>query len=301
MAIYEAALENNLKSRKGDAFAADFADRVDLVVFRAVEQERTPAQRIAERWDSLLQRRAWAQGPLGDDALRSYEQAVRRDQMMIRRKVFARDQMRKRYSKANEEAELSQLPLPSADIALNDSGMPAATLSERAKMAEAWCKHGSWQICETCNSVRPRPLQPVDLRSVRQPTIKKRLLCRRGVYVPQPEDIPKPLRHLPDEVLVALRPVEVDSGRCERAEHGYRVHTTMIRFAWAAESVGAKIQALGTYELRSKARKAYRYLAQADDSAYGNFIDKREEFLEKPCRLGAGPEAAAEAHRGARA
>ena len=73
----------------------------------------------------------------------------------------------------------------------------------------------------------------------------------------------------------------MDSGRYERAEHGYRVHTTMVRFAWAAESVGAKIQALETHELRRAARKAFRFLAQSDDSAYGNFVDKHEEFLEK--------------------
>ena len=121
----------------------------------------------------------------------------------------------------------------------------------------------------------------MDLRSVRQPTIKKCLLCQRGVYVPQPEDVPEALRNLPDEVIRALRPVEVDSGRHERAEHGYRVHTTMIRFAWAAESVGAKIQALETHDLRSTARKAFRYLVRSDDSAYGDFIDKHEEFLEK--------------------
>ena len=275
---YEAALEN-LKSRKGEAFAADFGERVDFAIYRAVEQARAPARRIAERWEGLLQRRARIQGPLKADALETYEQGVRRDRMMIQRKIFARDQMTKRYNRANEEAELARMPLPPTDIAPNDCGLPGPT-SERAKMAEAWCKHGSWQICEACGSVRPRPFQPVDLR-VRQPTIKKCLLCRRGVYVPQPEDVPEPVRNLPNEVLAALRPLEVDSGRYEKAEHGYRVHATMVRFAWAAESVGAKIRALRTHELRSKARNAFRFLAQSDDSAYGEFIDKHEEFLER--------------------
>ncbi|MCR9130909.1 MAG: hypothetical protein NXI12_15495 [Alphaproteobacteria bacterium] len=209
-AKYEDAL-NNLAGRKGEAFAADFGSRVDLAVYRAVERQRAPRKTATERWSDLLQRRVRVQGPLIDDALRAYEQAVRRDQMMVRRKVFASDCARKRYNKANEEAELAKMPLPPADVAPNDSGLPAATLSERAKMTEAWCKHGSWQICESCGSVRPRPLQPVDLRSVRQPTIKKCLLCRRGAYVPQPEDIPEQLRNLPDEAVEALRPVEVDT------------------------------------------------------------------------------------------
>ena len=279
-AKYEAALEN-LKSRRGEAFAADFGSRVDLTIYRAVERQRAPRKSVPERWSDLLQRRARAQGPLDGDALATYEKAVRRDRMMMRRKVFARDCARKRYSKANEEAELARMPLPPADVAPNDSSLPGATLSARARMAEAWCKHGSWQICEGCGSVRPRPLQPVDLRSIRQPTIKKCLLCRRGVYVPQPDDIPEPLRSLPDKALEALRPLEVDSGPFERAEHGYQVHTTMIRFAWAAESVGAKIRALETHDLRSRARKAFRFLAESDESAYGEFIDEHEEFLKK--------------------
>ena len=209
---YEAALEN-LRGRRGAVFAADFGDRVDFAIYRTLERGRTPAQRITERWGDLLERRVRAQGLLSDDSLKIYEQAVRRDKMMIRRKIFARDCAKKRYNKANEEAEVARMPLPPADVAPNDSGLPAATLSQRAKMAEAWCKRGSWQICEGCGSVRPRPFQPVDLRSVRQPTIRKCLLCRRGVYVPQPDDIPEPLRSLPNKVLEALRPLDVDSGR----------------------------------------------------------------------------------------
>ena len=63
--------------------------------------------------------------------------------------------------------------------------------------------------------------------------------------------------------------------------HGYRVHTTMIRFAWAKNSVGDKIRALETRALRKQARAAFKFLAESDDSAYGDFLDKHEEFLEK--------------------
>ena len=184
---YESALEN-LRGRKGNAFAADFAGRVDLAIYHAVERQRAPSKTVPERWADLLQRRARF---LDDEALENYEAQARRDRMMIRRKVFCPKLVGKRYSRANEEAEAALTPLPAADIAPNDSGLPAPTLTERAKMAELWCKHGSWQICESCSSMRPRPFQPVDLRSVRQPTIKKCLLCRRGVYVPQPDDIPE--------------------------------------------------------------------------------------------------------------
>lgn len=59
---YEAALVN-LKTRKGEVFAADFGSRVDLAIYRVVVREQTPAQRIADRLDRLLQRRVRAQGP----------------------------------------------------------------------------------------------------------------------------------------------------------------------------------------------------------------------------------------------
>ena len=42
-----------------------------------------------------------------------------------------------------------------------------------------------------------------------------------------------------------MRPLDMDTGRFERAPHGYRVHTVMISFAWAcAKGVPEKIDAL---------------------------------------------------------
>ncbi|CAJ1394493.1 unnamed protein product, partial [Effrenium voratum] len=59
-AKYEAALEN-LKGRKGAAFAADFDDRVGFAIYRAVEREQAPRKTVPERWSELLQRRVRAQ------------------------------------------------------------------------------------------------------------------------------------------------------------------------------------------------------------------------------------------------
>ena len=57
-----------------------------------------------------------------------------------------------------------------------------------ARMGEAWCKQGSWGMCQKCGSMQPRPLQPVDLRRVARPTISEKACtaCRHGEYVPQP-------------------------------------------------------------------------------------------------------------------
>eukprot|EP00971_Amphidinium_carterae_P281757 5593328-Amphidinium_carterae.2 len=46
------------------------------------------------------------------------------------------------------------------DMAPNDSGLPAPTAS-RADFVEKWCNLGSWAICETCNTLEPRPLHPL--------------------------------------------------------------------------------------------------------------------------------------------
>ncbi|CAJ1394360.1 unnamed protein product, partial [Effrenium voratum] len=70
-AKYEAALEN-LKSRRGEAFAADFGSRVDLTIYRAVERQQAPRKSVPERWSDLLQRRVRVQGPLDGDALATY-------------------------------------------------------------------------------------------------------------------------------------------------------------------------------------------------------------------------------------
>lgn len=72
------------------------------------------------------------------------------------------------------------------------------------------------------------------------PTIKECSLCKNKVYVPQPKDVPKPLRDLSQAVLEALRPIDIDTGNYEKVPAGYRVHTAMISFSWAEKDVQAR-------------------------------------------------------------
>ena len=78
--------------------------------------------------------------------------------------------------------------------------------------------------------------------------------------MPQPEDIPVALQRLRPRVLAALRLLDGDAGAYQRAPHGYRVHTAMIRFSWASTSVDNKIQALPKKKDRRRATKALRHL-----------------------------------------
>ena len=97
--------------------------------------------------------------------------------------------------------------------------------------------------------------------------------------MPQPEDIPVALQRLRPRVLAALRLLDVDAGVYQRASHGYRVHTAMIRFIWASTSVDNKIQALPKKKDRRRATKALRHLLTCTDSAYQTFYDFHPDFL----------------------
>ena len=60
-----------------------------------------------------------------------------------------------------------QIPIiGEGDVEPNDTGLPAATCTDRAKYAELWCKHGSWKICEGCGSMHPQKMTPMDLKRV---------------------------------------------------------------------------------------------------------------------------------------
>ena len=86
---------------------------------------------------------------------------------------------------------------------------------------------------------------------------------KRGCAVPQPADVPEPLRDLNHKVIDALRPLDIDVGEPKRAPSGYCRHATMIRFAWAEDSVEDKIAALGK-EDRKLAQRAYKFLMEEE-------------------------------------
>ena len=209
---------------------------------------------------------------------------MEKDQRLARRKIFYPERLLKRAGAEEEEEEKAAviaLGLES-QVAFNDAELPAPK-DPTAKMVEAWCKQGAWGICASCGSLCPRPLRPMDLRRAAKPTIPKSQCsaCRSGAYVPQPEDIPAALRGLKPRVVEALRPLDLDTGRFQRAQHGYRAHTAMISFAWAAKSVLEKVEALPKRKDRKKAKKALDHLLSAEESSYRTFIKEHEAFLRK--------------------
>ena len=189
----------------------------------------------------------------------------------------------KTIEKRRSAAEEALAAEPEGARAANDAMLPAAQRTDLARMTEAFCRHGSWTSCAQCGLLRHKPFQAMDISREPPAEIKKCANClsKSPQYVPQPEDVPEPLRGLTPSIVKALRPLDVDAGTYKRASQGYREHTSMMRFAWAEDSVQEKIAELKGRKHRKKARKAYRYLIEAEGSAYKDFVSKHEEYLVK--------------------
>ena len=246
----------------------------DLALRRVPQEHRvmlhekaTQQKAVPKTWTQLLLKRKRTRA-LSPGRTRKYTRKVKADRAKVRQKFFTRNGL--------------TCPEPD-DIAENDAGLPAPILTERGKMVERWCKEGSWAMCEECGSMNPRRMEPIDCRRVAKPLIPKRQCrnCLGGkVHIPTREDIPEPLRDLADEVIDALRPLDVDVGPYRRAPYGYRTHTSMIRFSWREKGVETSIRDLPEPS-RSVAEKAYEYLTNCKESAYRRFVAKHAKFLAK--------------------
>ena len=239
---------------------------------------------LQDPWAACLQERKSVGSILKPKAREHYAAEVKRDRRVARRKVFFPEKMRARATEAEEAAEMEHVKAVGhvEDLAANDTGLPSPKCSI-PRLVEAWCKQGSWGVCEKCHSLCPRPLRPMDARRIAKPVIPSAqcTACQKGEHVPQPEDVPPPLRGLKPKVLEALRPLEIDTGVADRAPFGYRVHTAMICFAWEPVSVEYKIAHLEKRKDRRAAEAAYLHLMGSTVSAYRTFIERHEDFLKK--------------------
>ena len=239
---------------------------------------------LESAWPALLEHRRLARAPLDEDERAEYDAAVRKDRRQVRRKVLCPDYKGRHGTPAQDEKELKEVVErcgPLSDVASNDAGLPAPA-NPVARMVEQWCKRGSWAMCNSCHSMQPRPLQPVDLKKASSTSITKKVCtaCNKGEYVPQPEHIPVVLRGLKPEVIEALRPLDMDTGAEVRAPNGYRVHMSMMSFAWASTSVKSKIRALDRGD-REAAQAALDHLLACRQSEYFSFYNRHQEFLRK--------------------
>ena len=191
--------------------------------------------KIAEEWKTALASRKRAFKSLSSKEVTAYKKRRTADRSRVEKKFFLDN----------------DLPKPGPmDVAENDAGLPAAATSERARFVELFCKFGSWAICRECRSLQPRPLGPMDTRRIAaaEMTAKACKQCRSKQWVPQPGDLPEPLRKLSVKLSKTLRPLDIDVGPVKKATHGYRIHASMTRLSWSKNAVEDKIRKASRWE-----------------------------------------------------
>lgn len=249
------------------------------------EKKAGGTPRPEQGWEEALTQRKAVSRPLTRKQKEEFDAAVRRDQRVARRKLFFPEKLMARASKEVENQEkttMEELCGPIGSVAPNDTNLPRPSTAQ-GRMLEDYCKFGSRGMCEKCSSLCPRPLCPMDLRRINKPKVPANqcTACKHGEYVPQPEDVPEPLRNLKPKVLEALRPSEMDLGTFEQVPNGYRVHTAMISFAWKEVNVTTAVEALPKHKDRNAGREALVFLLESADSLYKDIVDKHMAFLAK--------------------
>ena len=185
-----------------------------------------------------------------------YKEAVAQDRAYAQKKFFPKRKRAVRhagYEWSNPMPE--EVREKVQDLLPNDTGLPAASVSPASTSLEHWCKKLSWGVCKFCASVQPNHLKETALQSTSTESLVRCKNCAKAepkqAWIPQPNDVPEPLRGLTRQELEALRPLDIDCGPAWKAEFGYYFHSAMVRFSWAETDVEDKINAL---ERRSRKR-----------------------------------------------
>lgn len=254
-------------------------DRADEMESSSIPKP-TAAERRAKSWETAKALRQSTMAEPSGALKRKYREEVVEDQRVAKRRFFSEAPRRRRARAEELEMEVD-----------NDAGLPKASHSELSQGLQRWFERGAFGSCKACQSLQARPMHERDLfqdPGAELPKSQcKRCSARRPPYVPKPEDQPEPLRGLTEEAVDALRIFEIDVGPEVRATTqyglatGYRKHVKMIRFSWAAQSVKRKIHAMTDRQARRRAKAAYEYLKDSEESCYGDFLAAHKRFLQK--------------------
>ncbi|CAE7258069.1 PIF1 [Symbiodinium sp. CCMP2592] len=278
-AIFEEAFANSALTSAPDAVRQQLRASAERPVRTGARA--TAASRMSQ--DAAL---SWRQSVVAAPTtaqLQEYREGVADDRAYARRKFFPQRDRLVRHANFRWRNPMSPDLLTQVhDLAPNDTGLPAARVSATATSLETWCKQHSWKVCSCCGSVQPRHLKEADL-SEKAPTALARCKnCSKPeaarLWVPSSDEVPIPLRGLSREVLLALRPLDIDCGPEWKADYGYFFHSTMIRLSWSESDVLDKIRALDNTS-RKKAQKAFKWLLASDDSYYSAFLVRHRRFL----------------------
>lgn len=240
----------------------------------AVRRKPAAAVDVGEldtRWQRTLDRRRALQPGRSAATKKHYRERVLADRATARRKMH-RPAMR---------------ALPGAPVS-NDNGLPAASLTERAKAFERWCLYHSWVQCDHCGHMLPRDLTEATLMKDQRANVPagRCSVCQSKRNVPVPtsvEDCPAVLRAVKPELAALLSPLVVDVGPEVRAKYntGYRQHATMVRFHWKSETVQEALDTVPDGDDRRALLAAYHHLLSDAGSSYKLFHTEHAAFLER--------------------
>ena len=252
LSIYQAALDK-IEALRDRETAATFAQRAEKA--KARNQKRGGPKQL--EWEPLL---AWRQPAM--------------HMSKAEKEVFEEE---KQKQKQRLEKKFPSVYSEGARLEKDWMGPLAQAL-------RSWALDKSWRMCWQCGRMVPQALRAQHLRRSDRtgPSLQACRYCKKGegYWAPCPADQPEELRDLTPAMLEALRPLEVHTGRQERARHGYLVHSDMIRFSFKEFSVSEQIEWL-PQKARRKARKALTFLLQSKDSSFKEFYDLHQKFLRR--------------------
>ena len=128
-----------------------------------------PEDKARVSWATALGSRRSIMASRTVEEERDYKTRVEADRGYVIKKFFPKNARRVRHAGFLWKNPMSEnLEARVKDAASNDTGLPGAFASKEAEMAEAWCKRGSWAVCERCGSVQPRHLKEADFKREHQ-------------------------------------------------------------------------------------------------------------------------------------
>ena len=269
-----------------DAFLAALRDKDGQPIHRTLARL---AQKDAALRDEALERIRQMQGPEAaarfagarqKKPILSWQQCLQHRQPALR----LRGQDRTKFDEEQRQAE-ARLKRKFPSIHGDEAREESMWMPERAAAFRKWCMEDSWRMCSECKRMVPQPFLPSHARCTAKgnPQIEACAHCKsnavQGYWAPTPEDVPRRLRKLSPEIIEALRPFNVHTGRFFQSPSGYVVHDDMMQFSFKRVSVEDALAKLPRKQ-REKGEKALEYLLKPDSgSAYVEFWQLHHRFL----------------------
>ncbi|CAK0824368.1 unnamed protein product, partial [Prorocentrum cordatum] len=279
----DAAVAANAEAIAKEILGDDYMAKLQQKRARAHQQRARHLRRKGDQkkqWAEALKKRKLPRESPHDDreTRKRYRAGVLADQKKDMNSFFPDEADRRARGVADD--------VPKPEDALPP--LKDATHSDLSAGLRSWLERGSWGKCVKCGCLQPRPMHEIDLAGDPKVEVResqcRRCNAARDYWAPTPDDVPRALRNLSDDIAQALRPIEVDVGPETRSTdslgrwNGYRKKVKMIAFYFSKWHVEDKIQELEGKQARNTARKAHRYLLSCEESAYRRFHDMHENL-----------------------